>query len=490
MKRILAAVVPAVLAASAIIPYLLDLGYGAAEAEVLLTGLGVAVLFGALGLLLRNVPRIHALLPALLVYWTVDAYFATNSYMFLMTLLGAAVLYAGLITRFAENLRPMLLTFGILWLASNVLTPRPSLIDPPLVARLDGSDNSLPPVVHFIIDEQMSPAALPATIPPSHPAAAILGDYLGRGFDVHEHARSVSHLSRESIGNLVSLMDDSQNFVLTRGKFSYHTKDNRYFAALAARGYRIIALQSTYFALCTDDTQASCHDYSRAGHGKVIAKRLDSIPARVGFAISELHHRMNHEEPSVNVLLYRMAMFGLRRLGLPFDSPESYSRPAATLAILDEMTTQLDAIQPGHAYVYHLLLPHTPYNLDSECRIKPPAEWTRGIGDRLHVFPIEKIYAGYWDQAACTHTRMMEIIDRVIASDAGRNAIIMVHGDHGARLTWEGAKEQDPADMLETFLAIRAPGTSGKALSEQVNLQRTFKDAVVRDIGLTLPTVP
>lgn len=114
MNRNLAAGVPAVLAASALVPYLLDLGYGAAEAEVLLIGLGVGVLFGALGVALRNAPRIHALLPALLVYWTVDAYFATNSYMFLMTLLGASVLYAGLISRFAENLRPMLLTFGVL----------------------------------------------------------------------------------------------------------------------------------------------------------------------------------------------------------------------------------------------------------------------------------------------------------------------------------------------------------------------------------------
>lgn len=66
MNRTLAAAVPAVLVNSAIIPYLLDLGYGVAELEVLLIGLGAALLFGAIGLVLRNYPRLPGLLPLLI----------------------------------------------------------------------------------------------------------------------------------------------------------------------------------------------------------------------------------------------------------------------------------------------------------------------------------------------------------------------------------------------------------------------------------------
>jgi hypothetical protein len=122
---------------------------------------------------------------------------------------------------------------------------------------------------------------------------------------------------------------------------------------------------------------------------------------------------------------------------------------------------RLSQIKPGQAYIVHLILPHAPFMLNADCTVKPYRDWSSSLRNSLApaVPPrLEHLQRDYWDQAACVHRHVMEIIDATRkASDL--DPLFVVHGDHGARLDTSHAQldVHDPQsiDAQRTFLAVR-----------------------------------
>jgi hypothetical protein len=109
----------------------------------------------------------------------------------------------------------------------------------------------------------------------------------------------------------------------------------------------------------------------------------------------------------------------------------------------------------------HFLLPHYPYVLDENCRVKPPEQvrvprWvTPYIGATFDQATAER---AYWEQAACAHDRLMAIIDAILSSPDGKDAVIVVHGDHGSRLFKlmpDNASETERRYTLLAHFAVR-----------------------------------
>lgn len=137
--------------------------------------------------------------------------------------------------------------------------------------------------------------------------------------------------------------------------------------------------------------------------------------------------------------------------------------------MLDEVAYRVDKLRPGDALVAHILLPHFPYVLDKNCNLKEVKEWTYPRRHNTDV-PPQIIIEGFWDQSICTHSRIKNILDSVADRD---DIVVIVHGDHGARIDHQTDEEND-VDTHGTFLAIKAPGLKVDRISKEVQLQSTF----------------
>ncbi len=156
------------------------------------------------------------------------------------------------------------------------------------------------------------------------------------------------------------------------------------------------------------------------------------------------------------------------------------------------------ATKPGEATFAHLLLPHFPYAYDAQCRLRPsPLGWRsykapglRGAhndaASRAERYPL------YLEQLACTQKQVNEMLGRVLSLPGLRDALVIVHGDHGTRLNQatpvvpnlEYLTSRDYLDAFATHFAVRGPGiTSG------LDMRVASLDALLRVIALhrTIP---
>jgi hypothetical protein len=95
----------------------------------------------------------------------------------------------------------------------------------------------------------------------------------------------------------------------------------------------------------------------------------------------------------------------------------------------------------------------------------------------------------YWEQAACTHDRLMAIVDAILASTGGKDAVILVHGDHGSRLSTrvidETTSESVRRHTLLAHFAVRGLTGRHDRLAAETGLRQRV--SIVLDAALDDP---
>jgi hypothetical protein len=133
--------------------------------------------------------------------------------------------------------------------------------------------------------------------------------------------------------------------------------------------------------------------------------------------------------------------------------------------------------QEGTAFFAHLLLPHRPLEADSLCHIQARISNRVGYGRPRSDSALQAHLRLYADQVRCAHRaldELLEAVDRTVGRD---RAIVIVHGDHGSRLTPLGDPKFIAGDdqalnaHFSTLLAIRRPGFPGRILAEPLPVQ-------------------
>jgi hypothetical protein len=479
---------PALLAVSSVLPYLLDLGYRIFELETLVISVTMALLGGTVAWKFGSKSAMRDIFVSLLVYWVLDGYFISSFAgvigVWLAFLGGFAVL--GLLQgKFASSINAMLVAFSAVWLFSNLLLSSKEMIEPPL-RNLEGdlAGAGLPPIVHLILDEQMSPEALPDTIPAtSHPATRIVPDYMRSGFDVFTSVWSSHHLTHHSLSETFSLTSDMNNFAPGAGPVQWRVSNNNYVSRLVEMGYQVNVVQSNYLDICPENKDVFCYTYSRSGNGRAFTRRVPNLLFRLKLALLELNNYWRGPQRRGGIFLYGFASQGLWAIGLPTDTTGYILQPAAMLEVLNEVAVRLEVLQPGQAYIVHLLLPHVPYVLSKDCSVNPTSVWSRPGGEQSE----QEIYEHYWDQAACAHLQVMQVVNRL-----SNDTVVIVHGDHGARVTWKGLNGSVDADMYQTMLAVRHGKSSGRKITDRLSLPRVFSDvfAAIKDSARRLGASP
>ncbi len=450
--------------------HLLDLGYTFFSFEVwamsalfMLAGSALAYVFGSIGL--------QSLLAASTLFLLISLYFfdtAKAPTYSVIALFGALFL---LHVRLGGKYLPIAGTFAVFFSLSNALVPNANPFDHP-TSQAPSSGEPKAALVHIILDEQGSLDAMAHTIPPKHPALSMYNDYEARGFKVYRTLRSVTDSTLRSLTNLVSLSNKTENYQGVRNQPSglygirFEVIQNAQIENLVSQEYRVRVFQSIYLNFCAPVQKIDCRTFPIQEMSVFQSSRL-SLKSRLLIAFWAMSHDYAKPKNNHYVAPYRAVadrLFPERR------DFRFLSWPLTTLGVIDQMEMDLQDIQPGDVYIAHLLLPHWPFLLNTDCKLNPPHQWAVPIS--VGANQDEKdIFKSYWDQAVCTHKKLLEIIDSL---EDKPYVQFMIHGDHGSRFH-NGTDDAAEADKKDTFFAIKGPSPLQVQDTTDLSLQEVFK---------------
>ena len=487
-------------------------GYPLWRPEVLVIA-GLLILAGLpIGLLLSVRPRTFgaAAVTLLLFAWATQ-FFAEGIVDLLalwndlrQSLIDWAGLYGGLAVSFMVALMIVVISFAVLsWLGANLgivlatifsVTLASSLILPaeplPLgeTFRRDGVQaKDLPPVIHLVLDEQIGIDGLPGDIT----GGGELRDELRRfyaEFDFSLYGRAYSEYSRTK-HSMIALLNglDTLNDTDSGGPDAYWQSlwDNRWFTALARRGYLIHAYHMNGWDYCGAEAghTVRCVTYTSGAITNIddadltVEAKAKAILASYLYSLvpyKAVRHLLGPSEGWPRVLPERPYLY----------APDS-------LAVLEQMLADIRSAPRGGAYFAHLMIPHVTHMLDQDCRIREnPLTWTSygeldlSTGVLNSPASREARYIGYFQQVRCLHFALGRFFDGLEEIGAMEDAIIVVHGDHGSRIARvaplttapQALSDADLADMYSVLYAVRTPLLAPGYRDDLVSLQSLFRE--------------
>jgi len=296
--------------------------------------------------------------------------------------------------------------------------------------------NGPPALLHVILDSYMGPDGLAARGEASRPAQLSIKQ-LAADYDLWVAPRA--HARHPNTVN--SLAD-----ILSLGKFPPPSTPMRtnhlvlpalpYLAALKEKDYAIHVVQTDFIDLCTHSDVASCRTVNRSNlsameaFGLPLADRVQVILANY-FSLSGL-----------TVLTADRAIKVAERLGYADRRPINLRAKLFSLTGADELgrlAREITSIGPGHAVIAHVLLPHDPYSFEENCTITPYSDW------RYEAMEADwkQAQAAYERQLICANRKVADLIASFRQSPGGQNGIVIIHGDHGSRISKKGVEYRD-----------------------------------------------
>jgi hypothetical protein len=338
-------------------------------------------------------------------------------------------------------------------------------------------NESLPLVVHLILDEHAGLVGLEQSRGETRIAHEISERYRSMGFRIYRGAFSRSFHTSNAVPTILSLgnMEPSpKTSVAGRRRLAY-------FEALDLMGFRTNLIQSTYYNLCAKARYDSCRTYwhaslrsvsgaklTRADKAWIIAYNfigLSQIAVRLcGFFDNHLSQVLGRFMPVHEILLDQV------------HDLNSINSEAA----LTQMTRQLAMGRPGEVYFGHFLIPHHPYAFDEECALRPAGAWriyhsNRSLADRDR---------SYEQQVECVTKHISLILDAVMRSPAGANSVVIVQGDHGSRIvdrepyadTAGTLSDEELARSFSTLFAVKLPNQAGGVVDVQAPVSALLRE--------------
>jgi hypothetical protein len=467
----LAAAVPGLLLLTPYVIFVRHHSYALHAPELLACLLVFAAVGAIVGLLLRRWPLLAGVLTAGCIVLLVDLQFdfdvpiegigQTAALLAAMVVLSALLTWAG--TR-AVSLVGLMAGAA---LATTLLLPGGRLVSDE--SNASGASGDGPFHLHLILDEHSGPEGLRAA-GKAEAADRLVALLEAERFLVFGAAYSEYGETVEAIGHALDLAPGTfaENLVTSAPEpFAGRLSRSRYFAILAERGYAIHVYQADHMDLCHSTVPvASCYTYASTKLGVLQGTPL-TWSQRAAVVLGAYLMRSDLWTEA------REFYNGMRERAAPtlpaWDWEQTRVSPIASAAALSRLERDLRGARRGQAVVSHLLLPHFPYVYDAECRTLPPSAWLERNDDRW--FPARNTpegravrYSMYTEQLACTQRWIGRLL-RAIPDHVRRDAIVVLHGDHGSRITLNAQppappRESDAVDSYSTLFAVRSPGIS------------------------------
>lgn len=344
-----------------------------------------------------------------------------------------------------------------------------------------------PPIVHLIADEHIGIEGIPLDVPGAQAIKdSLVQFYVARGFRLFTRAYSRYYQT-------INVAPNEFNFARSTKVYGWvniqsRPRDleyNRYFERLKHAGYETHVFQPDYINFCAARAAPPLTCYTAPTNAMLHLPllQLDVLSAVRLVAAYWITNRSSLFDSAVGKYESRLRPL-LAMMGLPaphLEVPFLELVQATGLAVLNRLREDLSSAPSlrGNAYFAHSLLPHKPYLVDAECTgLRPlgPSLASENEGDRLAPDEFRRRYASYLPGLACV-TLQVDSVLATLATKGASDAIVIVQGDHGARVG-ENPSLTDPpsreifADYYSAFFAIRAPGIAPGVDTMAISLTR------------------
>lgn len=352
-------------------------------------------------------------------------------------------------------------------------------------------DERLPVVLHLLADEMMSPGAIDPTLPGAAATREAMYAF-GRlhGFRLHDAVYSRFFYTGVVMPNLMNGeytghvdADDLVRTVVNR------LDANAYFADMASRGYRTVVFQNSAMDYCASPDVQRCETFPSYDPGAVDTSLLDSrarpahlwdtifrayAPGLTSTAGRWLLQRIHGLSERDLVALGAVDRFDIHGFPGSFDRFGAFVR---------------DVPRGTHVFA-HFLTPHAPYGLTDTCRIAGAFSTGYYLGrwypeEDARAAARQTYFESYLEQAQCVTSKIDELMRSIADVPALSDATIVIHGDHGSRITTgdmiEDHTTRDFLDNYGTFFAVRAPDVPPGLDCDLMSLPQAFRAVMQPD---------
>ena len=405
-------------------------------------------------------------------------------------LIAVAILFAlGVLTWLIRDGAGTILctAFGVI-LVSVLVLPTDTVESGVRFDRPTASRSDLPPVVHIVLDEHIGLDGVPADIEGGKQLRAFIADFYSRnGFALYDRTFSAFAETHYSLASLLNgVIDPPAPNVLRQTGVRFQLLENDWFRRLEQRGYRIRVYQNEYLDFCSIEGESISHCY-------VYPARDVAFLADQGFSARTKATLLLGYAVADTVMSATMP----RLLGGPDGEPPrsvkelpELSTPPA-LDLFDRISEDLQGHSRGTAFFVHALLPHHAYVVDRQCRPWPePDQWLNFgraslLPDAYNTPATRKTrYRRYFEQVRCLYVKLDALFEQMRSAGLFDDAIIIVHGDHGSRISLtcfrdlgrDGVSDRDLVDSLSTLYAERIPGRPAGKSDRFTTIQRLFAE--------------
>lgn len=345
------------------------------------------------------------------------------------------------------------------------------------VQHAPGPARDLPPLVYIVLDEAMGIAGLEAA-----PAGAPMADQVRslferHGFRVYPNAFSRHFVSARSIPNAINFdfTDDTYGPVLR-----HHEEmkvQSRLFDRLADEGYEIVTYDTEHIDFC----------FERSTRCEVLPSFNPFSPFITNAAQkSSAFLQIVRRAKTMSYLVYGYTVVGehLEDQALPsaFSAVDAYAFPSW----FDFFIRDVESSPRGRAYFAHILGPHSPYVVDADCRLTGQSKVPyflseeHGLSGAALDSTRASDYRSYYGQYGCVLSKLDDLLTRVSQTPRFRDATLIVHGDHGARISagqyYEHLSDRDYLDNYSSLFAVKGPG-----IEQGIDVRRTSVQRLVAE---------
>ncbi len=371
--------------------------------------------------------------------------------------------------------------------AENEIAPGPDLS-----SAIPASADPPPPLVHLILDEHIGLYGLQALdLPDTEGSLSFLGNLVAQdNFQLYRGGYSQYSYTYQSLSGAFNYDTGEaiEGYVERQQGERYRLVQNRYFDALAARGYQLRVIQSSYLDFCAHAAVTHCSTYQSNTTAVLQSSDLPVTTRAVRIFAHWVTNRLAGYQLGTEIYYDRMLPLAKNAgLKLPnFDVNLSRVGPLAADSASEDAFARAIAIKPGEALFAHLFIPHYPYVYESNCQLVTGLNSWLTLGS-LTAKPLKNTeqtraqrYQKYLAQMQCLHTRL----ERVIAN-IPETAVIVLHGDHGSRINVipttaryvDQLNDADLVDSFSTLMAIRIPGKLGTTINGWIPLANFLEAA-------------
>ncbi len=393
-------ILPALILASGLVNFILYHDISLLQPEALLA---CSVVIGAgvlLGLVLAWIPsdRLRATLLCVMILVFLDLQFQVTGplyrfvsageyqmlrYLGLFT--GLAVCYVLLIS-LCKHLSTILSSaFAILLVSTIAIPPAPAQLvfetGQSSTADQRASRVDLPPVLHLVLDGHIGIEGIPLDIEGGRELKQrIKTFYLKHGFRLFGRSYSEYPLTPPSMSVLLN-GPKTVPLVETTGTENprWALPENLYFSKYLDKGYTIRVYETEYVRYCgsTERRPEYCYTYSTSGLrlidglGLSIAEKAEFIVAGY-FSRSRFYFFLFQGYDTLRGFLKAQGV-----ADLPRGNRRSYAlHSLGTLATLQRLKEDMfTGSAAGRMFFAHLMLPHQPYFLTPDCRVRDFRDW-------------------------------------------------------------------------------------------------------------------